>query len=80
MTRITWRVYADTIMPSAHNDAVISKKAFPKTIVGSEYQRQRPRPKPDVISGLRMLRDNQGEKGATIRMRMAPGLADGGRA
>ena len=27
-----------------------------------------------------VLRDNQGEKGATIRMRMAPGLADGGRA
>ena len=29
---------------------------------------------------LAVLRDNQGEKGATIRMRMAPGLADGGRA
>ena len=27
-----------------------------------------------------MLRDNQGEKGATIRMRMAPGLTDEGRA
>jgi hypothetical protein len=30
MTRITWRVYADTIMPSAHNDVVISKKPFRK--------------------------------------------------
>jgi len=29
---------------------------------------------------VKLLRDNQGEKGATIRMRMAPGLADGGRA
>ena len=29
---------------------------------------------------LRLLRDNQGEKGATIRMRMAPGLTDEGRA
>ena len=27
-----------------------------------------------------LLRDNQGEKGATIRMRMAPGLTDEGRA
>ena len=27
-----------------------------------------------------VLRDNQGEKGATIRMRMAPGLTDEGRA
>ena len=33
----------------------------------------------DPKSGV-LLRDNQGEKGATIRMRMAPGLTDEGRA
>ena len=33
-----------------------------------------------LLEGLRLLRDNQGEKGATIRMRMAPGLTDEGRA
>ena len=31
-------------------------------------------------TGCKVLRDNQGEKGATIRMRMAPGLTDEGRA
>ena len=29
---------------------------------------------------VQVPRDNQGEKGATIRMRMAPGLTDAGRA
>ena len=33
-----------------------------------------------LINLGRMLRDNQGERRATIRMRMAPGVADGGRA
>ena len=33
-----------------------------------------------VAEVARVLRDNQGEKGATIRMRMAPGLTDEGRA
>ena len=39
-----------------------------------------PRPPPPTGSEPRLLRDNQGEKGATIRMRMAPGLTDEGRA
>ena len=35
----------------------------------------------DPVAGSNpVLRDNQGEKGATIRMRMAPGLTDEGRA
>ena len=50
---------------------------------------EKPRPAPDNLLELdhgvdrahqQLLRDNQGEKGATIRMRMAPGLTDEGRA
>jgi hypothetical protein len=75
---------AARILPASCVEAA-EEEAIPQMTMALSLDRRRQYPNRERVSDLRtpvseMLRDNQGEKGATIRVRMVPGLADGGRA